>query len=102
MGTSSWVGAYNFPNIFSKQGHFQRITKQGVTNLFPLDKTKQSEESNIRNIKGHLQYLLCKSNESEFRRILSIVLVNFRRYVGEISYGISCRSMRYFEENAAE
>ena len=46
--------------------------------------------------------VLCKSNESEFRRISFIVLANFRRYVGEISRGISRRSMRYFEENAAK
>ena len=49
-----------------------------------------------------LHTVLCKSNESEFRRILFIVLANFRRYVGEISRGISRRSMRYFEENAAK
>ena len=46
--------------------------------------------------------VLCKSNESEFRRISSIVLANFRRYVGEISRGILRRSVRYFEENAAK
>ena len=46
--------------------------------------------------------VLCKSNESEFRRISSIVLANFRQYVGEFSRGILRRSMRYFEENAAK
>ena len=45
VGTYSRVGAYDFPNIFSKKG--QRITKQGITNLFRLDKTKQSAKSNI-------------------------------------------------------
>ena len=42
--------------------------------------------------------VLCKSNESEFRRISFIVLSNFRRYVGEISH----RPMRYFEDTAAK
>ena len=46
--------------------------------------------------------VLCKSNESEFRRISFIVLTNFRLHVGEISHGISRRSMWYFEENAAK
>ena len=50
VGTYSMVGAYDFPNIFSKQGQFQKITKQGITNLFRFDKTKQSAQSNINNI----------------------------------------------------
>ena len=53
-------------------------------------------------IHAYMHTVLCKSNESEFRRISFIVLANFRLHVGEISRGISHRSMRYFEENAAK
>ena len=47
------VGTYYFPNIFSKRGHFLRITKQGITSLFHFNKTKQSAKSNRNNIKVH-------------------------------------------------
>ena len=48
MGAYSRVGAYNFPNIFSKQGHFKRIAKQGTTSLFRFNKTKQSAKAIIK------------------------------------------------------
>ena len=50
VGTYSRVGTYDFPNIFSKQGQFKKITKQGITNLFRLNETNQSAKSNINNI----------------------------------------------------
>ena len=53
MGAYSRAGAYDFPNIFSKQGHFQRITKQGITSFVRFNKTTQSAKSDINNIKVH-------------------------------------------------
>ena len=43
VGTYSREGAYDFPNIFRKQG--QRIAKQGITSLFCL--TRQNKVQNL-------------------------------------------------------
>ena len=67
------MGTYSRVLVSVKQGNFKRITKQGVTNLFCLEETKQSAKSSIKNIKVHLQYCakVMRVNFDEFCLLFS-------------------------------
>ena len=83
---NSRVGAYYFPNIFSKPGHFKRKKKQGMTSSFRFNKTKQSAKSN-KQCKRSLTSISKPNFGTQLTSCLGSMFFVWKGWDGNLFYG---------------